>query len=104
MNKNKHEETVDMVVERLLSTGKFNNVQTDIEYSHPLGCGQVDVLSFISPNHHYFYEVKSTGHPRAIKRAQEQYNRYKITHKTQNIEGYVCFTKDDKLVIERLPE
>lgn len=47
IKKSKHEQTVDMLVERLVSSGKFDKVERNIKYCFPEANGQVDVMAFI---------------------------------------------------------
>ena len=84
----RHEQTVDMLVEKLITSGKFDRVERDIKYCFPKANGQIDVMAFIG-NRKYFYEVKSTYNLRSLKKAQEQYSRYKSVCKTKNLEGYI---------------
>jgi hypothetical protein len=99
----RHEETVDIVVQRLISSGLYDSVQRDIQYSHILGNGQIDVLARIG-QYHYFYEIKCGNHPRAVKRAINQYHRYRRTHKHKNLEGYIAYQSEGQLKFERLPD
>ena len=93
----KHEQTVDMLVDKLIKSEKFDKIVRDLDYSFPNANGQVDVLAFIG-NKKYFYEVKSNYSRKSLKKAQEQYNRYKRFNETKNIEGYIVTMKK----IERL--
>lgn len=87
----KHEETVGWLVDRLLSPGKFDWINTDLHYSVGEDHGQVDVLACISssPTHFYFYEVKCSFSRKNLAKAREQYERYKRSFPNVSLEGYL---------------
>ena len=98
----RHENLVEWLYQRLLSSERFDVVSKHVNYNLRDANGEVDVMAYVRGDdkemYYYFYEVKSSDHPRARKRAQAQYTRYRTHHNHKHLEGYiVCPDVIDRL-------
>ena len=98
----KHERTIDMLVDRLIKSKKYDLVEKDIKYSYRGLEGQIDVMAYLrngfKRQRFYFFEVKSTYNKKSLKRAQKQFDRYKRVHYKQYVEGYIVTMKKNRKI------
>ena len=89
----KHEQTVDWLVNKLIKSGKYDFVEKDVRYNLSEANGQIDVMAYLrnglKNQRFYFFEVKSSYNKKSLKKAQEQYDRYKNVHHHKYLEGYI---------------
>ena len=97
--KNKHDTIIELLVDRLVATGRYDFIFKNYEYDEKKAIGEVDVLAFdISKGKVRFYEVKSNHNDRAFSKALQQYYRFNRAHKNLDIKGiYVTPTKIKRL-------
>ena len=97
VSNSKHKQTVDMLVNKLIKSEKYDLVEKDIKYSYRGLEGQIDVMAYLrngfKRQRFYFFEAKSTYSKKSLKKAQEQFNRYKKVHNKQYVEGYIVTMK-----------
>jgi len=91
----KHDRILRDLETRLLESGKYDIVQSNIEYCRNGYVGEVDVLTYRKDNNTwYFWEVKSSYCRKSKTKAKEQYQRYCAAHPKKKIRGiYVTPTK-----------
>ena len=85
-----HENTVDALVERLMSTGRYDKITKHVTYSNELGCGELDVQGVVDTEvdrYFHYYEVKSRDTSTARKTARKQFKRYQLAHPLKRVKG-----------------
>ena len=79
-----------------LVSSNYKRSRRNVEYSCKGFCGEIDYMGQLTDGSWDIYEVKSTSHPRAIKRANEQLFRIRLCkpYKINNLFIYVGKTKE----------
>lgn len=97
--KNKHDTILNLLVDRLVKTGKYDFIFKNYEYKIGKLVGEVDVLAFdMEKNRVRFYEVKSNDSRKAYDKAFLQFYRFKKAYNNLNVKGvYVTPTKIRRL-------
>lgn len=78
----KHQEMVDELVERLETSGRYDSIETKIwfhrpEKEKPDRDGEADVLAYhVGSDTYHFYEVKNNSTKNNFKKSRRQYKRF----------------------------
>lgn len=81
--RNIHERTLDNLEGLLDLTGDFVQLRKHVRYGEPHGlCGELDLEGDHRDGTKYYFEVKSSLHPRNVKKAEHQAYRCKKARPT----------------------
>lgn len=102
-NRSQHDRTIDLLVSRLVRTGRYDEVHIKQEY-HRNDClrkeraGEWDVHTVIyqedGREKHHYYEVKPTVWQRNYAKATEQFTRTELCRKKKEDWNYVLVGYD----------
>lgn len=93
-----HEDTIDRIVADLEQIGNCEYIATHVVYKEKRYVGEVDILARLKGSSYFhFIEVKSNYSSKALRKAKEQFNRYKLAFPKQNVLGFL-YTSSGKIV------
>ena len=84
----KHDQLVDRLEKMLFDSRDYENMWKFLEYCSNGQCGEVDLLA-LADGIYDFYEVKSTYHQKAKRKAHEQFQRFKWAYPKRQINGFI---------------
>jgi Holliday junction resolvase-like predicted endonuclease len=95
---NIHEDTIDEIIAELESSGTCEYIAKHVVYKEKRYIGEVDILAKLKGSRYFqFIEVKSNYSSKSLKKAKEQYKRYKLAFPSQLTKG-LLYTASGKMI------